>query len=435
MSAIRKNVAGQGFGFGLVDATAGGPKTGATVSAYRTIDGGLQAAATGTVTEKGNGQYWFALSQADTNGNEISFQFVATGAVPCEKTIITTAADPTDGVRLGLTSLANAAAGSANGFPVLDAGGKLQVTGDVAGKILGGGASIITAAGVWALDSSGAALATAASQTSILNAVNAITTNTARGKAVMPTFLARPSAGSTTYEFDLNIYNLQGQLEAPDAVPTVHARDASGTSLDVNLSATTMVLIATGRYKITYTVHSADATGEVICDFTWAVGGVPFALSEASEVQDAESLSTLAAIQSDTDTLVARLTALRAGFLDNLSGGAVALHTDATTIENQITALGSPLQAGSVTVGAYAAGQDPWSQLKAAVPSNTPIAGQFEWLLRLIDADWKIDTTTTPWDLVAYVRGTATELRRMRAKDVSGANIGDVNTVLGQTIQ
>jgi len=85
-----KNLASQFLGFCLVNASDGSALTGATVTAVRSIDGGAQAAATGTVSELGGGQYVLALSQADTNGNDISFMFTATNAVPVEKTIVTT---------------------------------------------------------------------------------------------------------------------------------------------------------------------------------------------------------------------------------------------------------------------------------------------------------------------------------------------------------
>lgn len=101
----RKNTAGQSLGFRLVNKTSGDPLTGATVAAYRTIDAGAQAAATGTVAEKGNGQYLFLPSADDLNGNQISFLFVAAGAVIEEKTVVTTAANPTDGAAFGLARI------------------------------------------------------------------------------------------------------------------------------------------------------------------------------------------------------------------------------------------------------------------------------------------------------------------------------------------
>lgn len=101
----RKNTAGQHLGFRLVHATTGAPLTGAVVSVKRVLDGGLYENATGSVAEKGGGLYDLALAPADTNGNQVSFLFAAAGAVPEEKTIVTTAADPADPVRFGLANL------------------------------------------------------------------------------------------------------------------------------------------------------------------------------------------------------------------------------------------------------------------------------------------------------------------------------------------
>jgi hypothetical protein len=113
---FRKNVAGQFIHVQGIDASTGGIKSGVSWTVRRCIDGTF-AAATGTATEDGTtGWYKFALSQADTNGNNIGFNFTGTGAVPQTVNIVTTAADPTDSVRLGLTALPNAAAEAAGGL-------------------------------------------------------------------------------------------------------------------------------------------------------------------------------------------------------------------------------------------------------------------------------------------------------------------------------
>ena len=84
-----KNTAGQFFYFQGVDATTGGIKSGVSWTIRRCIDGTF-AAATGTVTEDGStGWYKFAMSQADTNGNNIGFNFTGTGAVPQTVSILT----------------------------------------------------------------------------------------------------------------------------------------------------------------------------------------------------------------------------------------------------------------------------------------------------------------------------------------------------------
>lgn len=92
---FRKNVAGQFIHVQGVDSSTGGIKSGVTWTVRRCIDGTFAAAA-GTATEDGStGWYKFALSQADTNGNNIGFNFTGTGAIPQTVNIVTTALDPT----------------------------------------------------------------------------------------------------------------------------------------------------------------------------------------------------------------------------------------------------------------------------------------------------------------------------------------------------
>ncbi len=101
----RKNVASQFFCFQGVDATTGGIKSGVSWTIRRCIDGTF-AAATGTVSEDGTtGWYKMALSQADTNGNDISFNFTGSGAVPQTVNILTTACDPSTATNFGITAL------------------------------------------------------------------------------------------------------------------------------------------------------------------------------------------------------------------------------------------------------------------------------------------------------------------------------------------
>lgn len=106
---FRKNTSGQFIHFQGVDATTGGIKSGVTWTIRRCIDGTF-AAATGTVTEDGTaGWYKMALSQADTNGNDIGFNFTGPGAVPQTVNIVTTACDPTTATNFGITALPNTA--------------------------------------------------------------------------------------------------------------------------------------------------------------------------------------------------------------------------------------------------------------------------------------------------------------------------------------
>ncbi len=112
----RKNTASQFVCFQMLLTATGAVATGLSPAVRRCIDGTF-AAGGGTVTEDtGTGSYKYAMSQADTNGNDISFIFSAATAMPVCVNIVTTAADPTDSVRLGLTGLANAVPGAAGGL-------------------------------------------------------------------------------------------------------------------------------------------------------------------------------------------------------------------------------------------------------------------------------------------------------------------------------
>lgn len=101
----RKNVAGQFLCVQLLLTATGAPATGLAPAMRRCIDGTF-AAGGGTFTEDGTtGSYKYAMSQADTNGNDISFIVTATGAIPVCVNIVTTAGDPTDAAAFGLTRL------------------------------------------------------------------------------------------------------------------------------------------------------------------------------------------------------------------------------------------------------------------------------------------------------------------------------------------
>lgn len=99
---LRKNTAGQFLYFAGINATTGAALTGATFSVRRAIDGTF-AAGGGTITEDtGLGFYKCALTQADTNGNDLAFFFTATNAIPVCINALTTATDPsTDTTQTG----------------------------------------------------------------------------------------------------------------------------------------------------------------------------------------------------------------------------------------------------------------------------------------------------------------------------------------------
>lgn len=76
---LRRNISGQSLGFRLIDKATGDPETGATVAVYRSIDGGAQSAAAGSVSEQRLGQYSFAPTAADLTGTEEHLSWKAHG--------------------------------------------------------------------------------------------------------------------------------------------------------------------------------------------------------------------------------------------------------------------------------------------------------------------------------------------------------------------
>lgn len=78
---ISKNTAFNAFPFLMLDSADHlSGKTGLTVTATRSIDGGAFAACTNSPTEVASGMYKINLSAADLNGDSITLKFSATGA-------------------------------------------------------------------------------------------------------------------------------------------------------------------------------------------------------------------------------------------------------------------------------------------------------------------------------------------------------------------
>ncbi len=87
---IKKNIALNNFEFLMIDAVDHiTPKTGLTVTAERSIDGGAFAACANAPSEIGNGIYKINLAAGDLNGDVITFKFTGTGADQTTLTILT----------------------------------------------------------------------------------------------------------------------------------------------------------------------------------------------------------------------------------------------------------------------------------------------------------------------------------------------------------
>ena len=110
---------------------------------------------------------------------------------------------------------------------------------------------------------SAGAVALEASLTNVANAVQIA--------MVGPGQMIVPGSGTTTYTFDLFLYDLLGNMEAADATPTFAAVNAAGTSRSANLSAVTSP--SAGQYRITYAVASTHAVEQIILTATVVENG------------------------------------------------------------------------------------------------------------------------------------------------------------------
>ena len=76
-----KNKTGQSVAFQGISKTNGDDKTSGSPTIYITIDDGTQTTGSGDLAHKGSGQWVYAPTQGETNGDHIAFTFSLTGAV------------------------------------------------------------------------------------------------------------------------------------------------------------------------------------------------------------------------------------------------------------------------------------------------------------------------------------------------------------------
>lgn len=120
-------------------------------------------------------------------------------------------------------------------------------------------------------------------------AINNISNNTSTRLVVAPV-LELPDAGTVTFELDLLIMDENGNMEAPDSMPTVTAKNSSGTDRSSGLSALTNV--STGHYTLTYTLNSSDAVEQLIFTSNIVEGAVTRKAIASSTVTNADITGT-----------------------------------------------------------------------------------------------------------------------------------------------
>ena len=96
--------------------------------------------------------------------------------------------------------------------------------------------------------------------------------NTTRTKFLGVSEVEIPGAGSTALRFNLMLFDANGNMEAPDSTPTVTASNQAGTDRSSNVG--TVTNVSTGHYRVDYTVGSGHAAEQISLFAEIVEGGV-----------------------------------------------------------------------------------------------------------------------------------------------------------------
>jgi hypothetical protein len=479
----------------IIDSTDGTPETGVDAATgglvleyRRELEDSVSlativdlAALTTAHTDKGikhigNGYYRLDLVDAAcaAGATGVLIHGTATGMVVIGEYIELVAYDPQDAVRLGLSSLPNAAADAAGGLPISDAGGlDLDAMLDVAISTRLATADYTAPPSVAAiqaeLEEDGASLldtladrltAARAGYFDNLNIgglvagvsdVTALQINT-RANLSLPVEIETPDAGTQVYKIRVHLFDETGAMEAPDSTPTIALTNAAGTDRSGRLSVASNP--STGVYAWDYTATAGDAEEQLVWVFTVVEGGATrtyaatsyvveetayrFTSSDRSTLQAAATQASVDAVQATADTI--------GGYID-------------TEVQTLLDRLGAFTGSGVNTVlGFFQA------LLSKIAPAPSDVGGTFNpaadsveairdrgdsaWttggaggagVQDLLEANRYIDKTQTPWQLVLIKAGTGdlatgTRLLVQNLTDVDGGNVTSTSTVIGGSV-
>jgi len=123
-----------------------------------------------------------------------------------------------------------------------------------------------------------------------------------------------PDAGSTLYAFTIVVRDNEGKLVNLDALPTVTASNAAGTSRSANLSSVTNP--STGRYIFTYSVSNAHPQENLRIVGSGTVSGESRYIEWIGSVVNYDTLTVLQSVQTTVNSIDTRLPALPAAVGD-----------------------------------------------------------------------------------------------------------------------
>jgi len=136
--------------------------------------------------------------------------------------------------------------------------------------------------------------------------VTSITNNT-RCVRVVPCIIQRPDSGSTTCRVELLLYDETGNMESPDAAPTITLVNQAGADRSSRLDSATMAHVSTGRYRAIYTADSSDALEQLVWTFAVTEGGVARSYGNSTLVVDTVAVDFTSADRTKLEAIHGKL--------------------------------------------------------------------------------------------------------------------------------
>jgi hypothetical protein len=281
-----------------------------------------------------SGVYRLDLSDimVQTEGSLTIFLQGAANMVPVPIEIEVVAVNILDQNRMGLLAIPNAAAGSAGGLPTGDSNGNVTVgqyaTGQAPLKpiIPGREISVLSDGGVSVSGIANGAVTFAALNPdvedfirsavglsesdletrldSILNSILNVGNNT-RVRSSIPSIIERPDSGSQLIPLTVELYDSQGNMEAPDSTPTISLTSRTGTDLSSRIGSISNP--STGRYTFNYTNSSSDDLDQVIWVVTVSEGGNTRTYTSLMQIVDTTSADFTSTDRTNLNTIASRI--------------------------------------------------------------------------------------------------------------------------------
>lgn len=309
-----------------------------------------------------------------------------------------------------------------------------SITGDVSGKVLGGGASTITGTGVRAVDSSGNAIAPAA---------------TALSTAVW----IAPPAGFLAATFPATVSGLTQTQVTGGAYALNSASFGFNSALDfttaqkaATLARVTLVDTTTNLTNNTPTIGNVTLADGSLTTAKFAAGATIPRVTLADTATNLTNAPTggdfTAAMKTSLNAATPSVTvsdktgfSLSASQTFNLTGnitgnlsGSVGSVTAGVTVTTNSDKTGYSLTVTPPTAAQTASAV--WDESLAGHTTSGTSGAVLTFTKDFAEGDEAIDSLTTPWDSVVFKKGTLTELTRKVLRDIDGTGIADVGTVI-----